>query len=108
MMKTEPDKPWIAHGSEWAEHEDYLIGNREGLSHLRDAIDDAIKTGIAKIEIEEGHIEFVGVKVVEKDPRTVNDVTKHNEISGFILVIIVIGILGLLVMGVWKVAELVK
>jgi hypothetical protein len=105
-MKTEPDRPWVAHGSEWAEHEDYLIGNREGLSRLRDAIDDAIKTGITKIE--EGYIDFMGIKVVEKDPRTVNDATKHNEISGFILVIIVIGILGLLVMGVWKLAELVK
>jgi hypothetical protein len=108
MMKTEPDKPWIAHGSEWAEHEDYLIGNREGLSRLRDAIDDAIKTGVGVTKIEDVHIEFVGVKVVEKDPRIVNDATKHNEISGFVLVVIVIGILGLLVMGVWKVAELVK
>lgn len=106
IMNTETDKPWVAHGSEWAEHEDYLIGNRQGLGRLRDAIDESIQTGISKIE--DGHIEFMGVKVVDKDPRVVTDTTKRNGILGFVLVIIVIGILGLLVMGVWKVAELVR
>jgi hypothetical protein len=60
-------KPWVAHGSCAATHEDFLIGNRAGLDLLKRKIDDAIATGECKVD--EGGVEFVGIRVVELDPR---------------------------------------
>ncbi|WP_185234978.1 hypothetical protein [Teredinibacter franksiae] len=47
------DNKHLYHGSDWAEHEDVLIGNKEGLEALRFAIDEAIEKGESKTEIGE-------------------------------------------------------
>ena len=60
-------KPWVVHGSCTPEHEDFLIGNRAGLELLRRKVDDALTTG--ECRVDEGSVEFVGVRLVESDPR---------------------------------------
>jgi hypothetical protein len=68
MSDTEnQSRPWVADGDQWVEHEDTLIGNREGLTRLRDHIDAAIQSGSS--EVSEPGIQFEGVRVVETDPR---------------------------------------
>lgn len=60
-------KPWVAHGSCTPEHEDFLIGNRSGLDLLKLKINDALATG--ECSVDEGGVEFVGIRLVESDPR---------------------------------------
>jgi hypothetical protein len=56
-METE-HRDHAYHGSGWPEHEDYLIGNREGLKKLRLAIDEALESGESHIDSGE----LVGVR----------------------------------------------
>jgi hypothetical protein len=60
-------KPWVAHGSCTPEHEDFLIGNRAGLELLKRKVDDTLATG--ECRVDEGGVEFVGIRLVERDPR---------------------------------------
>jgi len=60
-------KPWVAHGSCTPEHEDFLIGNRAGLELLRRKVGVALTTG--ECRVEEGGVEFIGIRLVECDPR---------------------------------------
>ena len=57
---------WIAHGSSWAEFEDLLVGDRDGLIALRQAIDDALAKGEGSLR--ESDSEFLAVRVVDKHP----------------------------------------
>jgi hypothetical protein len=61
------DEPWIAHGSETAEHEDFLVGNRAGLEALKQAVEQALRDG-QSLTPQPG-IEYIGIRVVETDPR---------------------------------------
>jgi hypothetical protein len=61
-------QPWLIHGSVTAEHEDFLIGNRAGLEALQAAIHRALAEGQANLGLP--NIEFIGVRMVETDPRT--------------------------------------
>jgi len=63
----ENPKPWLAHGSCTPEHEDFLIGNPPGLELLRRKVDDALGTG--ECRIDEGGVEFRGIRLVATDPR---------------------------------------
>ena len=61
-------KPWVAHrGNSTPENEELLIGNRPGLELLRRKLDDALATG--ECRIDEGGVEFRGIRLVESDPR---------------------------------------
>jgi hypothetical protein len=52
-------EPELRDGAEWAEHEDLIVGNEEGLRRLRDACDIAIRDG----ECIRGDLgEWVGVR----------------------------------------------
>lgn len=62
------EQPWVAHGSCTSEHEDFLIGNRAGLELLKQKVDAALESG--ECRIEEGSVDFVGIRLVERDPRT--------------------------------------
>ena len=55
------DSKHLYHGSDWPEHEDVLVGNKEGLEALRNAIDEAIEKGESKTEIGE----FLAVRCLE-------------------------------------------
>lgn len=57
------DNKHVYHGSIWAEYEDLLIGNKEGLEALRDAIDEALQKGESKNEVGE----FYGVRCLDTD-----------------------------------------
>ena len=61
------DLPWVADGRCSPEYEDLLIGNRAGLERLRQSIDAALADG--ECRIEEPDVEFIGVRVVDVDPR---------------------------------------
>lgn len=56
-------KVFLSHGSGWVEHEDYLVGNKQGLKLLRETIDEALDHG----ETESGIGEFVGVRCLKDD-----------------------------------------
>jgi len=61
-----PEEKEINHaycGSDWAEHEDYLVGNRIGLLKLRESIDEALEKGESSIEAGE----FIGTRCLEND-----------------------------------------
>jgi hypothetical protein len=57
---------WVAHGSNWARFEDLLIGDRDGLVALRQAIDVALTKGEGSLsEIDS---EYLAVRVVDVHP----------------------------------------
>ncbi|HEX8371730.1 MAG TPA: hypothetical protein VF585_03045 [Chthoniobacterales bacterium] len=74
-MENEPNEAimteealWVAHGSEAGElHEDFLIGSRAGLEALRSAIEEALRSGEGPIS--HPGIEYIGVRLIEVDPR---------------------------------------
>jgi hypothetical protein len=81
------NRAWIAHGSETSEHEDLLIGNRSGLEALEAAIHRALMDGEAPIK--EPGIEFLGVRVVETDPRKERGpMTLKDKICLFLLILL--------------------
>ena len=51
----------LYHGSEWPEYEDLLVGNRDGLLALKQAIDEALQSGESNTDIGE----FLGVRCLE-------------------------------------------
>ena len=70
-MASKPTPPntrrrWIAHGSDWAQYEDLLIGDKEGLIALRQAIDDALAKGEGSLSDSDS--EFRAVRVVDNYP----------------------------------------
>lgn len=101
-----PEAPWIAHGSETAEHEDFLIGNRAGLEALKSAIERALADGEAGIN--DPKIEFIGIRVVDQDPRKAPaPVTPWGRLK-LALVVLVLAYLafallvGLHTIGTWR------
>ncbi len=64
------ERPWVTRGICSSEHEDYLIGNRAGFELLKVKVDDALKTG--ECRVEEGGVQFVGIRVLDQDPRIEN------------------------------------
>lgn len=58
-MKSE--RNYVYHGSDWPEHEDLLIGNRDGLITLKFAIEEALEKGESHAEMGE----FLGVRCVD-------------------------------------------
>ena len=72
------DQPWIAHGSETAEHEDFLIGNRQGLEELKIAVEVALRDG--ESFFQQPGIEYNGIRLVEQDPRKVD--APSNDFRG--------------------------
>jgi hypothetical protein len=45
MSKSTQDSPELRDGSEWIDHEDYIIGNEAGIRRLREACDVALREG---------------------------------------------------------------
>ncbi len=96
------DTPELRHGSEWADHEDCLVGNEAGLTRLREACDVALRDG----EYFGNDLgEFVGVKRLEsswfKHPQDSKPTRVANVVLGFVL----LGIFALIVVGVVTVAR---
>jgi len=88
--------PQLRHGSEWADHEDCLVGNELGLKRLRDACDVALRDG----EYYGSDLgEFVGVKKLEskwfENPKDSKPTRFANQILAFVMM----GILVLFLIG---------
>ena len=93
--------PWVCAG-DTAEHEDQLIGNREGFCVLRKKIDEALETGL--VRVEEGGIEWVDLKIVADDPRKKKPVSQGRDalnlavvasVVAFLLFVFVAGIMNI-------------
>jgi hypothetical protein len=83
------ERPWIAHGSETSEHEDFLIGNRAGLEALKSAIERALYEGESLLH--QPGIEYLGIRVVAKDPRRPPGPDTFREkvgLAGIVLVLL--------------------
>lgn len=89
------------HGSEWPEHEDFLVGNREGLEKLMFAISEALEKGESNIDSGE----FVGARCLETEffESQPNHVSKWSIFVGWFIVIAVITvfIIGLVTVFSW-------
>jgi hypothetical protein len=71
------EEPWVCSGST-EEHEDELIGNREGFRLLKQRIDDVLETG--RVQVKEGGIEWIGLKLVADDPRKKKSVSQARDL----------------------------
>ena len=89
-------------GSEWADHEDCIIGNAAGIESLRVACEKALENG----EYYGSDLgDYVGVKVIEdswfSDPKD----SKTTRVGNFILGVVLAAILGLIVLGALSVGR---
>ena len=69
-------------------YEDTLIGNKEGLLYLREHIDEAIRTGAAKVA--ESRIQFGNIRIVDADPRNTRTAWIRDKARMLFYVLIVI------------------
>ena len=87
----------LTDGSEWADHEDCIVGNEEGLRNLIKACEKAIEGG-QYYGNELG--DYVGVKRLD-DAWFENPKDKPStRLGNFMAGVIVIGLVGLLLVGV--------
>lgn len=77
------ESPWVCHGYT-EEHEDELIGNREGFQILKKRIDDVLETG--RVTIQEADIEWIGLKLVADDPRERKNECEVNDLIAVLVV----------------------
>lgn len=104
-MTTSPSNPEKQQRVPWARPGDYreedtnlIIGNREGLQALRDAIDAALEKG--EVFVEESEVEFSHIKVSEQARPDVPESAKGGVLPvlgclfllGVIVIIFVIGV----------------
>jgi len=84
------DAPQLRHGSDWADHEDCLVGNEAGLKRLREACDVALRNG-QYFGSDLG--EFVGIKRLEsswfRNPRDSQPTRIANVVFSFVLLFLV-------------------
>lgn len=86
-MEHNPPKEHSYHGSNWPEHEDFLVGNKEGLEKLQKAISEAIETGESNIDSGE----FVGVRCLDTTffEKKQIEKTRFSNIFGWLAAFIV-------------------
>ena len=90
-------KKYLYDGSDWAEHEEFLVGNRKGLEELKTAIDEALEKNISTKKIGD----YVGVKKLDtsffEKKRGVNDNIFSQILTiGLVVLIAIIFFIGLL------------
>ena len=79
---------YISHGSDWPEHEDFLVGNKKGLESLIVSINEAIEKGESKNEL----YEFVGVRCLDSEFFIQKEsVNSNKELATIWAVLLVIG-----------------
>ncbi len=92
------DKHFLSHGSEWPEHEDYLIGDQAGLQRLQQAISQALDHGESELDVGD----FVGVRLVEsvfferETPHSIADSVVFWTVIAVILGIFLVGLVSLI------------
>jgi hypothetical protein len=96
------NKPWVADGGGCGpEYEDILIGNREGLTKLKEALEKAITEG--ETTLEDTGIEYNGIKVVDADPRK-----PSTRLSKIVSISIFLFVIALLLLGLITLIEIIK
>ncbi len=92
---------YACHGSQWPEHEDFLVGNKEGLVKLRNSISKAIEEGESNIDSGE----FIGVRCLATEffENQSNHGSKWATIYSLFIVVVVIAIfiIGLVTVFSW-------
>jgi hypothetical protein len=63
MTEEKQEHSHAYHGSDWPQHEDFLVGDRRGLQELQAAIEEALEKGESLRDAGE----FVGVRCLESD-----------------------------------------
>ena len=85
------ETPQLRDGSDWADHEDCLVGNELGLKRLRDACDIALRDG-AYFGSDLG--DFVGVKRLEskwfENPKDSRPTRFANRMLAFVLIAVLV------------------
>lgn len=98
-----PASAWAQFG-EVGENESMLVGNREGLTILRDAIDQAIETGEGQITVEE--VEFAGVRCRDGGPHVFVE-SNWSKFFGFGCLIVVAVCFLIFLVGLARIATLI-
>jgi hypothetical protein len=101
MSASEKSREYACLGSDWPEHEDYLIGNKDGFIRLKAAIDEALEKG----ESKQDPGDFVGVRCLETEffENGPKKVSKWSSLLGGAIVIAIaaIFIIGLITVFSW-------
>jgi len=104
---THPRIKWIAHGSNWPEYEDALIGDREGLLALRASIDEALTEGSA--DMSGWDSEFLQLKFVEEHPDIpVPSPTWRDRAGAFWAVLMLLIFVFCFIYGLYRLPDLFK
>ena len=85
--ETQKRNPWVCPGYT-EEHEDELIGNREGFKLLKKKIDEVLEVG--RVSVQEGSIEWVGLKLVAEDPRKKKPVSQGRDALNLTIVSMIV------------------
>ncbi len=103
QSETAPQETAWAHFGEPGEDENMLVGNREGLTILRDAIDHAIEHGEGMITTED--VEFAGVRALATKPPA--PVDKWSKFFGFGCLILAVVCSLIFLVGLARIASLI-
>ena len=87
-------KYYLNHGSDWAEHEDFLVGNKEGLLKLQNQIDEAIENGESNEDIGD----FIGIRCLENEVFEKND-NVNSRLSNILAGLIMLCFVGVFISG---------
>ncbi len=102
-MKEKEKIEHAYHGSEWAEHEDYLVGDKAGLEKLKFAISEAIENGESTIDVGE----FIGVRCLDSSFFESKE-EKGGFISYLVSWVLVAGVVFVFVVGIANIASWFK
>ena len=89
-MNEYNDKDYVYHGSDWPEHEDFLVGNKQGLEKLQRAISEALEKGESSMDAGE----FIGVRKIDTSffEGQKNKVSATSNFVGWFAVLAIIAI----------------
>ena len=94
--------PYLKDGSDWAEHEDHLVGDEAGLRNLIAACESAIENGKAQ---REDLGDYVGVKCLSPAFFEEPDEVGSSFGTGILVVMVVLAValmlIGLYTVGTW-------
>lgn len=95
-MNADKQFPQLKDGCEWADHEDCLIGDEEGLRNLKEACENALEKGEC---FRDDLGDYVGVKVLPsrwfKNPTD----SPKTSFSNSMLAVVLFVILGMTIVG---------
>ena len=89
--ETHKETPWVCPGYT-EEHEDELIGNREGFQLLKKKINEVLEAGRASVQ--DGGIEWAGLKLVADDPRKKKPVSQGRDALNLMVVSAIVAVVG--------------